>query len=133
MANKRRRSRSPKAPRRKGRQSTNLPDGGSTAARRTVWVGCLIVVGLVVAVYARSFGFELTRSDDVTLVVDDAAFLSDSANITQAFGRRFLDRGPAGEGYYRPLITLSLMWDAAIGKTDPMRALIKRTVGFEIA
>lgn len=76
----------------------------------------LAALGLLLYLPAAFFGF--SGMDDETLVSGALALLADPARLPLAFaGDAF---GGAGAGYhYRPLLTLSLVWDAFLGGGSP--------------
>lgn len=81
---------------------------------------CLLVLALAGALYGRTVGFELTRTDDRVLIVDDAHFIKDLSRVGEAFSRPFFPVSrERSQRYYRPLVTISLMLDAARGGTEP--------------
>jgi tetratricopeptide (TPR) repeat protein len=86
-----------------------------TVKRR--WPYFLIVIA-VFFVYFRALFFNYTWLDDNTLILDNSHFLRNFSNIGQAFLREvFFEH--EGTGHYRPIFTLSLMFDAQIGGTAP--------------
>lgn len=69
---------------------------------------------LVALLYGRTLFFSLTLLDDNVFVNDKFAFLSRWANLPELFRREsFLGQG--GGVFYRPLLILTFMWDAATG------------------
>src|SRR5919197_945433 len=81
--------------------------------RRLVLSG---VAGFAFLVYVQTVSFSFTYLDDNTLVLDQAAFLSDISHTVDAFRR---DVFGSGSPSYRPLLTLSFMLDAQVGSTSP--------------
>ena len=71
--------------------------------------------------YARVVGFEYIGLDDTLLIVENQAFIQDLSNIPQAFQQHVfhIPNQPSTNNYYRPILTLSFMFDAQFGKTDP--------------
>jgi len=77
------------------------------------------LVAVVFVLYAKSLFFDYTYLDDAKLILKDQKFLSDFSNLPDAFKRDVLS-GREGPGvFYRPLVTVSLMLDAHIGKAGP--------------
>lgn len=75
----------------------------------------LVLIGL--ALYGRVVFFDFSYLDDNVLVVDHYPIISDVRNIGFIFSNDVffsLDKN-----YYRPLLNLSLMLDAAVGGTNP--------------
>lgn len=76
----------------------------------------LAAFGLLLYLPAVFFGF--SGMDDETLVSGALALLADPARLPLAFAQDAF--GGAGAGYhYRPLLTLSLVWDAFLGGGSP--------------
>lgn len=72
--------------------------------------------------YAKTAAYTFSRTDDIVLIVDQADFLRDFSNIPKAFVQPFFPASGKGEGYYRPLVTLSFMADAHWSEgAQPMR------------
>ena len=70
--------------------------------------------------HARTPSFELVNLDDDALIVEDQAFLSDVSNVGQAFGRNlFAARPTDAKSYYRPILTISYLFDFQRGGTSP--------------
>jgi 4-amino-4-deoxy-L-arabinose transferase-like glycosyltransferase len=90
------------------------------AQSRQYLLAAVAVALLAFAFYGRTIGYELTRSDDRVLIVEDANFITNPSNVLAAFDRPFMPRAPRGQRYYRPLVTLSLMFDARLTGTEPL-------------
>ena len=73
------------------------------------------------ALYARSVGFPFLGYDDTLLIVENQDFLQDLRNVPRAFLQdAWSVPGHVGQGsYYRPLYTLSFMFDAQFAGTAP--------------
>ncbi|MFC1679692.1 tetratricopeptide repeat protein [Elusimicrobiota bacterium] len=83
-----------------------FPDSGW---RAYAWLGIVFVL------YLRTLSFELTFLDDNFLLRDKLSYLSDLSNIPAAFAQgSWLGRG--SDVYYRPLVIVSMMLDAAVGR-----------------
>ena len=81
-----------------------------------------LVIGVITfLLYARVTGFEYIGFDDTLLIVENQAFLRDLSNIPQAFQQDVfhIPKHTGSRTYYRPLLTLTLMLDMQLGKTDP--------------
>ena len=77
----------------------------------------IILIGFFV--YARTLFFDFTYLDDNKLIIDNHAFLSNLSNASHAFRQGALE-GPGGSGaYYRPILTVSLMFDTYLGGISP--------------
>lgn len=81
----------------------------------------LMVILVSFLLYVRVVNFEYIGFDDTRLIVENQAFLEDASNIPQAFRQDVFKtpRRTSSKAYYRPLLTLSFMLDAHLGKTDP--------------
>jgi tetratricopeptide (TPR) repeat protein len=81
----------------------------------------LAIVTLSLLLYGRVLNFEYIGLDDTWLIVENQAFLEDASNIPQAFHQDVFKTPyrKSKKVYYRPLLTLSFMLDAHVGKTNP--------------
>jgi len=81
----------------------------------------LVIAIITFLLYIRVIGFEYIGFDDTLLIVENHAFLRDLSNISQAFTQDVfhIPHHTSSKTYYRPLLTLSFMLDAQLGKTDP--------------
>ena len=95
--------------------------------RRLVLFG---VAAFAFLVYVQTLAFSFTYLDDNTLVLDEAAFLSDIAHAVDAFRR---DVFGSGSPSYRPVMTLSLMLDAQMGGTSPRAYHVANVVWHALA
>jgi tetratricopeptide (TPR) repeat protein len=88
---------------------------------RSRWAGAwpyLIIAGVVVLVYGQTTTFGFTNLDDKAIILDNYATVGHLSNISRAFTTdAFLQ--PHGPAYYRPMQTVSFMFDAAIGGPRP--------------
>jgi len=73
----------------------------------------------VVFVYYRSLSFEFTYFDDNIFILEGNWFLRNPANIGKVFLTEVFHFQHAAAGYYRPLLTLSFMFDAQAGGSAP--------------
>lgn len=72
------------------------------------------IIGLVI--YGRTLGFDYTYLDDHTLVLEKMEQLSHASYLKTAFTEDVFF-SPSGKGYYyRPVLTVSFMVDAMLGK-----------------
>ncbi|MBI3072712.1 MAG: tetratricopeptide repeat protein [Deltaproteobacteria bacterium] len=86
---------------------------------KQVW-RCLLLLALVAVLYGRTLSFEFAYVDDSRLVIDRARFLSDLSNAPKLFREPyFVPAERRGEGYYRPLVSLTYMLDAQGGPLSP--------------
>jgi len=76
-------------------------------------IGWLALISLVV--YAQSLFFGYTYLDDNVLVQDNLFFLKDIGNLGKVFTTEVFHLLHSSAAYYRPMLTLSFMWDAIIG------------------
>lgn len=74
------------------------------------------LVLIILLIYSRTLFFGFTLADDKELILDNFKFLSNLANVPQAFMSRVFSKFPMP--YYRPLLTVSFMLDYKIGGTD---------------
>ena len=65
--------------------------------------------------FARTIAFDYTYLDDQTLILNNLNKLSQASFIKQAFTEDVFHAGPGRGYYYRPLLTLTFMADAALG------------------
>ncbi len=89
--------------------------------RRLSVLAYLLLLAASLGLYGRTIAFPFLRYDDTLLIVDNQAFLQDLRNIPRAFLQDVWSvPGHRSSGsYYRPLYTLSFMFDAQLGGTDP--------------
>ncbi len=81
-----------------------------------------IITLLVFVLYARTIRFEFVNMDDTTLILDNYKFIHDLGNLKAAFiNDVFYNPQHSGgiKGYYRPLMTLSFMFDSQFGGQSP--------------
>ena len=83
----------------------------------------LLVIGLLVLLlYSRTVKFEFVGLDDKTLILDNYKFIKDLGNIKAAFVNDvfYNPQAPGGSrAYYRPIMTLSLMFDSQLSGQSP--------------
>lgn len=84
-------------------------------------VGILVILNCVL--FLPSLRYEFTGLDDTLLIVQNADYLKQPSTLFDAFEHDvFYNPSSPHEGanvYYRPLLTISFMWDAAIGGQHP--------------
>ncbi|MEF9427249.1 MAG: glycosyltransferase family 39 protein, partial [Candidatus Mariimomonas ferrooxydans] len=85
--------------------------------RPYIWI---FIIGLLVYLKTLSFGF--VDYDDRHLIVTNYNFLSELSNIFKAFTQDVfhVPFHHSSKSYYRPLLTVSLMFDAQVGGTSPI-------------
>ena len=76
-------------------------------------IGWLALISLVI--YAQSLFFGYTYLDDNVLVLDNLFFLKDISNLGRIFTTEVFHLLHSSAAYYRPMLTLSFMWDAILG------------------
>jgi len=86
----------------------------------------LAVAVLAFLVYYPTLNFAWTDTDDINLIREDSAFLTQSGSVTQAFSRPFFPGAGEEKSYYRPLVTASFLFDAGT-KSPPEPAPFHRT------
>lgn len=74
------------------------------------WLGLIVL-----AVYSQSLFFGYTYLDDNVLVQDNLFFLKDIGNLGKIFTTEVFHLLHSSAAYYRPMLTLSFMWDAILG------------------
>ena len=81
----------------------------------------LFICILVFIIYSPIINFQFIGLDDQLLIVDNYKFIKNPGNIFQAFKQDVfhIQNQQSSATYYRPLFTLSLMFDAQLGKTSP--------------
>ncbi|MDO9067361.1 MAG: tetratricopeptide repeat protein [Deltaproteobacteria bacterium] len=77
----------------------------------------LWIIGLGFLLYFQALGLGYVSLDDEHLIVQNYPHISNLANLPQAFLKDVYWRNPGT--YYRPLLNVSLMLDAAWGGTKP--------------
>ncbi len=80
-------------------------------------LGIIWIVGL--GLYFRALFFGFTYLDDNVLILDNLSFLQNWSNIGRAFTQEVFYVLHNSAAYYRPLLTVSLMWDALWAGTSP--------------
>ena len=90
----------------------------SKPALSTGW-SCLILGLACLILYAPTIDYGFIGYDDTLLIVHNQRFLSDLANVPQAFMQDAWDveGRSSSDSYYRPLYTLSFMLDSQLGGT----------------
>lgn len=78
------------------------------------WYPYAIFAVLVFALYSKALFFGFTYLDDDALIINSGHWIGHLSNIFEAF-RRDVFRSPMGEAFYRPVFTVSLMIDEALG------------------
>jgi hypothetical protein len=89
-------------------------------AVRRARLDAALVVAVALAVHARTVAFGFTGLDDRDLVIDDAAFLADPANLVRVFGRSYMHVVDATHAYWRPLVVASYVLDAQWRGASPL-------------
>ncbi len=79
----------------------------------------IIIAWVSFLVYLPSLFFGFTYFDDNVLVLENQNFLTNWTNFLAAFNREVFHVFGGGAGYYRPILTLSFMWDALWGGASP--------------
>jgi tetratricopeptide (TPR) repeat protein len=74
---------------------------------------------VVFAAYGRTLAFDWSYLDDSRLIIERAAFLTNSGNVGRVFQQAYFRSQDPGEFYYRPLVTLSYMADAGTPPLSP--------------
>ena len=77
------------------------------------------IIGLSVLVYFRSLFFGFTYLDDNALILDSLFFLTDLSNFFRVFTMEVFTVSHSFAAYYRPMLTISYMFDAFLGGDNP--------------
>jgi hypothetical protein len=105
-----------------GKDTSDRIGGGLSRWREGV--DCVLMAGhhpflwlalVVIALYGPTVAFDFVDLDDVILIKENIAFLKDLRHIPQVFTQHYFRSEAVAGFYYRPLVTLSFMWDAWIG------------------
>lgn len=91
------------------------PAARSAASGGSRWRHLLpfaLVLAVVLALHGRTVAFDFTYLDDKTLILDQLAWLTRSASLSEALGQGYLQAVDRDQAYYRPLVTLSYALDA---------------------
>lgn len=84
---------------------------------RKPYVPYLLIVLAAVLVYGQTVTFQFTNLDDQKIILDNFTTLSNLSNVSVAFTTdAFVTLH--GHAFYRPMQTLSFMFDAAMGGRD---------------
>lgn len=84
------------------------------------WIPFVIIVALGFILYFQALFFDFTYLDDNNLILDNQYFLADPTNIFQAFLIDVFHIFNHSAFYYRPLLTISLIFDYQIGGASPL-------------
>lgn len=86
--------------------------------QESILLHLLLLVLLPALVYCKTIGFGFVDFDDVLIIKNNYHLLSDITNIKLAFFSDAFLQNP-GKLFYRPVQTISYMFDAMIGKDSP--------------
>ncbi len=79
----------------------------------------LLIIGTGFLLYLKTLFFNFTYLDDNVLILDNYHFLKNLANVAQVFVQQVFHILHQQAAYYRPILTLSFMFDAQLGGTSP--------------
>jgi len=79
----------------------------------------LVIASLIFLVYFRSLFFNFTYLDDNVLILDNIFFLKNINNISKAFQLEVFHVLHSSAAYYRPMLTVSFIFDAQLSGTNP--------------
>ncbi len=79
------------------------------------WMPFMVIVVLGLILYFQAFFFDFSYLDDNNLILNNQYFLSNLANIGQSFVTDVFHLFNHEAFYYRPLLTISFMFDYQIG------------------
>src|SRR3989344_2289931 len=83
------------------------------------WIPFSIIVSFGFILYFQDFFFNFSYLDDNNLILDNQYFLSNLANFFKSFSIDVFYVFNHSAFYYRPLLTISLMFDFQLGGTFP--------------
>jgi hypothetical protein len=83
------------------------------------WIPFAIIVALGLVLYFQDFFFNFSYLDDNNLILDNQYFLANLANFLKSFLTDVFLIFNHSAFYYRPLLTISLMFDFQLGGTFP--------------
>ena len=86
--------------------------------QKSILLHISLLILLPVLVYCKTIGFGFVDFDDVLIIKNNYYLLSDITNIKLAFLSDAFLHNP-GKLFYRPVQTISYMFDAMIGKDSP--------------
>ncbi len=84
------------------------------------WRPYLFVAFVALVGHAQVVTFEWAYLDDDALILENAEFLADPANVATAFRQNMFASRPSDEKtYYRPIVIVSYLVNYQLGGTDP--------------
>jgi len=83
------------------------------------WIPFMVIAILGFILYFQAFFFDFSYLDDNVLILGNAHFLSNFSNILQAFQMDVFNSIKDLAVYYRPILTLSFMFDYHLGTIAP--------------
>ncbi len=79
----------------------------------------LLISALIILIYFRSLFFGFTYFDDNVLILDNLAFIQNLGNLFKAFQLEVFHVLHSSAAYYRPILTISFMFDAQFSGQNP--------------
>ena len=83
------------------------------------YIPFLILAGLGFVLYFQAFFFNFSYLDDNVLILGNQSFLADINNIIWSFGADVFHLFNSSAFYYRPLLTISFIFDYQMGGAAP--------------
>ncbi|MBU4536866.1 glycosyltransferase family 39 protein, partial [Patescibacteria group bacterium] len=83
------------------------------------WLPFMVIAVLGFLIYSQTLFFDFTYLDDNTLILDNQSFLSNPLNVFEAFRTDVFHIFNHSAFYYRPILTISFMFDYQIGGVNP--------------
>lgn len=77
------------------------------------------IIALGFVVYLKALFFNFTYLDDNALILDYYYFIRNLTNVFYSFTQDVFQITHALDAYYRPILTISFILDAQLGKTSP--------------
>jgi len=82
--------------------------------RPYLWI---FIIGFII--YSQTLFFDFTYLDDNVLILDNFYFLSNLTNVFRTFTQDVFQTLHYSDAYYRPLLIISFILDAQLGKNSP--------------
>lgn len=77
------------------------------------------IIFVVFLIYGRSLFFEFSYFDDNVLILDNLFFLRRVSNVFKSFTMEVFHILHSSAAYYRPILTVSYIFDALISGSNP--------------
>ncbi|MCK4386514.1 MAG: tetratricopeptide repeat protein [Candidatus Pacebacteria bacterium] len=84
------------------------------------WQPFAIIAILGLLLYSQTLFFDWTYLDDNTLILNSEFFLNKLSNVFQSFGTDVFHALDQSASYYRPVLTISFIFDYQMGGINPL-------------